>query len=140
MSWNVNNGRGRRIGTLRWRSKEEEAGEGMALLLILGICLVPFIPMLALGYAIATALLERGVHELFAWSAGISAIAATGWLLWKSSIMRLLYFGGVTCFGSFVAYQLCLQSTDEIWSLFWALIVFAIGAIITWLAFSAGDN
>lgn len=140
MGWELKNEHGRRIGTLRWRSKEEEAGEGVAILLILAVCLAPFYPILLLGYTIAIALSENGVHELFAWSAGLGTIGAIGWLLWKSSILRLIYFGGVTVYGSFIAYQLSQQRTDEVWSLFWAAIVFLVGAVITWWTFSAGDN
>ena len=161
MNWEFKDRYGRRIGTARQRSEDEAAGEGMAYLLIAAIVVAPFAPLLLAAYVIFDRLIRSGLHELFSGAMSIGFLVFSARLLWKSSIVRLWYFGLVTVLASVIvflqlrgnvlsiplfdnccSYRLVSgeRPVDIIWSSFWALLVLFVGGLLTRWLYQMGDK
>lgn len=114
----------------------------IGLLVIVAIVIAPFAPVFLLSYNIFLRLHEvYGIHALFSGAIAVASAFCSLYYLWKSRVIRYIYFGFETIFVALVVFGLIVEKSDAIWATFFAGLALAVGTLLTFILANLGfDN
>jgi hypothetical protein len=130
---------GQMTGYTRTSADDAKREKAISGLLVFGIVLLPFTPLMFLSYTTFSYIENtQHLHPVFAGLiAAIPTILVLFWLI-KSRVFRYLYFGAESIGVSYLVYLYCIVRTDQIWSAFYAVLALLIGLLITYIVANVG--
>jgi hypothetical protein len=109
-----------------------EAFQNTSLIFLIVIILFIAFPLLAPSIWLWNFLTDYGVHDLFKIILSAAPALLMLFFIYRYKYFRVFYAGLVTVFLSSLTFWMSFSGgQDLIWSIFWALIPFSIGALLT---------